>query len=68
MTKVELINQVAAKTGITKKDAGACVEAFLSVIEDALGAGEKVQPTGFGGFEVRSGRPAWAAITRQVLK
>ena len=28
MTKVELINQVAAKTGITKKDAGACVEAF----------------------------------------
>ncbi|MGI6567311.1 MAG: HU family DNA-binding protein [Firmicutes bacterium] len=53
MTKVELINQVAAKTGITKKDAGACVEAFLSVIEEALGAGEKVQLTGFGSFEVR---------------
>ena len=53
MTKVELINQVAAKTGITKKDAGACVEAFLSVIEEALGAGEMVQLTGFGSFEVR---------------
>jgi len=53
VTKVELINEVAAKTGMTKKDAGACIDAFLSVVEDALRAGDKVQLTGFGTFEVR---------------
>ncbi|NLY52689.1 MAG: HU family DNA-binding protein [Firmicutes bacterium] len=53
MTKVELVSQVAERTGMTKKDAGACVDAVLSVIEEALRAGEKVQLTGFGTFEVR---------------
>ncbi|HHV93532.1 MAG TPA: HU family DNA-binding protein [Firmicutes bacterium] len=53
MTKVELVSQVAAKTGMTKKDAAACVDAMLAVIEDALRSGDKVQLTGFGTFEVR---------------
>jgi len=53
VTKVELVSQVAAKTGMTKKDAAACVDAMLAVIEDALRSGDKVQLTGFGTFEVR---------------
>lgn len=53
VTKVELINKVAENTQMTKKDVGACVDAFFSVIQETLRAGEKVQLTGFGTFEVR---------------
>lgn len=53
MNKSELISEVAAKAEITKKDADAAVNAVLSVITDALKAGDKVQLVGFGTFEVR---------------
>ncbi|MDF7637671.1 HU family DNA-binding protein [Leuconostocaceae bacterium ESL0958] len=51
--KQELIESVAMKTGLTKKDADKAVAAVLSSIEDALKKGEKVQLIGFGNFEVR---------------
>ena len=51
--KQELIDSVAMKTGLTKKDADKAVAAVLSSIEDALKKGEKVQLIGFGNFEVR---------------
>lgn len=53
-TKADLIDQVAAASGLKKKDAKAAVDAFLSKVEAALSAGQKVQLTGFGTFEVRS--------------
>lgn len=53
MTKVELIGKVAEKTHMTKKDVGICLDAFLGTIQEALMAGDKVQLTGFGTFEVR---------------
>ncbi|WP_028775768.1 HU family DNA-binding protein [Shimazuella kribbensis] len=53
MNKTDLINKVAEATETTKKEATQSVEAVLSVISDALGAGEKVQLIGFGNFEVR---------------
>ena len=53
MNKVELINAVAAKAEISKKDADKAVTAVLSSITDALVAGEKVQLIGFGTFEVK---------------
>ena len=57
MNKAQLINEVAAKCGLTKKDADAAVNAAFDTIIDALKAGEKVQIVGFGRFEVRE-RPA----------
>ncbi|GAP00258.1 HU family DNA-binding protein [Fructobacillus ficulneus] len=51
--KQELIDSVAMKTGLTKKDADKAVAAVLSSIEDTLKKGEKVQLIGFGNFEVR---------------
>lgn len=54
MNKTELIGQVAAETGMTKKDAEKVVNAFFATVEGALKAGEKVQLVGFGTFEVRS--------------
>ncbi len=53
-TKADLIDQVAASTSLKKKDAKAAVDAFLAKVEEALKAGNKVQLTGFGTFEVRS--------------
>ena len=53
MNKTELINAVAAKAEISKKDAEKALAAVLGSIEDALKAGDKVQLIGFGTFEVK---------------
>ena len=53
MNKAELIAAIAAKTGETKKAAEEAVNAFVSVVTEALAKGEKVQLVGFGSFEVR---------------
>ncbi len=53
MNKTDLINAVAAKAEITKKDADKAVAAVLASIEEALVNGEKVQLIGFGTFEVK---------------
>ena len=53
MNKTELINAVAAKAEISKKDAEKALTVVLGSIEDALKAGDKVQLIGFGTFEVK---------------
>ena len=53
MNKSELIAAVAAKTGETKKNAEASLDAVIEVITEALSKGYKVQLVGFGSFEVR---------------
>ena len=53
MTKAELIEQVAEKTNLTKKDSGKAVDAVLATMTEALARGEKIQLVGFGSFEVR---------------
>ena len=53
MTKAEFVEKLAAKSGLTKKDAAAVVEAFVDVIMESLQRGEDVQFTGFGKFYVQ---------------
>ena len=53
-TKSEFIDQVAAKANLTKKDAGAAVDAVLDTISATLAAGGDVAFTGFGKFHVQS--------------
>ena len=53
MTKTELINEVANKTGLTKKDAEKAVSAVIESITDAMSMGDKVQLDGFATFVVR---------------
>lgn len=53
MNKKDLINVVAEKTGMTKKDSGLVVESVFDAIKETLSKGEKVQIIGFGTFEVR---------------
>lgn len=53
MNKTELINSMAEKAELTKKDAEAALKAFIESVEEALEKGEKVQLVGFGTFETR---------------
>jgi DNA-binding protein HU-beta len=53
MNKTELINAVAEKSELSKKDATSAVDAVFEVITGSLQNSEKVQLIGFGNFEVR---------------
>ncbi len=52
MNKTELINAAAKKAGLTIKETDAALNAVLEVMEEALVAGDKIQVTGFGVFQV----------------
>lgn len=54
MNKTELVNAVAEKAGLSKKDAEKVINATVDSITEALKAGEKVQLVGFGAFEVKA--------------
>ena len=53
MNKTELIAAVAQNSGVSKKDAERVVNAAIDTITTTLAAGEKVQLSGFGIFEVK---------------
>jgi DNA-binding protein HU-beta len=53
MNKTDLINSIAAKSGLNKKNSEAALNAFIESVEGALKKGEKVVLVGFGTFEVR---------------
>lgn len=53
MKKNELVRAIANKAGITLKDAGIALESVIGAITDGLNAGEKVQISGFGTFELK---------------
>ena len=53
MNKNELINAVAERANLTKKDSELAVSAMIEAITDALCEGDKVQLVGFGSFEVK---------------
>ena len=53
MNKTELIAEVAAKSGLSKKDAEKALCAVVDSITDAVVKGDKVQLVGFGGFETK---------------
>ncbi len=54
MNKGELIKAMAEKAGFSNKDAAVAYDAFVSVVTEALKAGDKVQLVGFGTFEVKN--------------
>lgn len=53
MTKADMIDVVAKKTGMTKTDTARALDAFFGAVSSSLSKGEKVTLTGFGTFEVR---------------
>ena len=54
MNKTELVAAIAAKAGVSKKDAENMVNAFIETVQDAVKADDKLQLVGFGTFESKS--------------
>jgi DNA-binding protein HU-beta len=52
MNKAELIDAMAAKAGLTKKQTKEALEGFISSVSDALKTGDRVALVGFGSFGV----------------
>jgi DNA-binding protein HU-beta len=53
MNKGELVDAVAEKASVTKKQADAVLTAALETIIEAVSSGDKVTLVGFGSFESR---------------
>ena len=53
MNKAQLIDDIARKTKLSKKDAGSAMDAMVDAVTKALKRGERVTLVGFGTFEVR---------------
>ncbi|MCR4436598.1 MAG: HU family DNA-binding protein [Clostridiales bacterium] len=53
MNKTDLVNSIAAKSGLNKKNSEAALNAFIASVEESLKKGDKVVLVGFGTFEVR---------------
>ena len=50
MTKADVINEIADKTGIDKTDVQTAVEAFFSVVKSSMASGDNIYVRGFGSF------------------
>lgn len=70
MKKVELVEAIAKKAGLTKADAARSLDATLEAIGGALKKGDKVPLVGFGTFAVskRSARTARNPRTGATIK
>ena len=53
MTKKDVINSMAEKTSLTKKDAEKALNALVETIEESMVKGEEVAFVGFGKFEIK---------------
>lgn len=53
MNKAELIDAIAQKAQVTKKDADAVLSSALEVVIETVSTGDKVTLVGFGTFEAR---------------
>jgi DNA-binding protein HU-beta len=53
MNKSELIDEIAIKANVTKKEADAVLTAMLETIVETVASGEKVTLVSFGSFEKR---------------
>lgn len=69
MNKKELVEAIAKKTGISKKDTKAIVSAFEEVVIETIAAGGEVKLLGFGTFKVvdRSARKGRNLSTGEAI-
>jgi integration host factor beta subunit len=53
MTKADLVDEIATRTGLTKKDVAQAVDEFLDGVSRALIEGKHIEIRGFGTFKVK---------------
>jgi DNA-binding protein HU-beta len=70
MNKTEFVEQIAAKTEFSRRDAELAVDAALETIEEQLARGSEIALTGFGKFHVadRSARQGRNPQTGEPIK
>lgn len=70
MNKTELIEAMAAESGLSKGDSKKALDAFLASVGKAMKAGDKVALVGFGTFSVaeRSARTGINPSTKQAIQ
>ena len=70
MNKTELIETMAAESGLSKEDSRKALDAFLASVGKAMKADDKVVLVGFGTFSVveRSARTGINPSTKQTIQ
>lgn len=53
VTKAQIVDRVAAATGLTKMETDAVIDGFMVTVIDAVQAGDLVELRGFGTFRAR---------------
>ena len=53
MNKAELVDAIASKTNVTKREADTILSAITETIVEVVSSGDKVSLVGFGSFEPR---------------
>ena len=64
MIKLDIVNEVVNKTGITKTKAEMAVETVFESMKRALALGDRIELRGFGIFTVRPPNASTGAATR----
>ncbi|MCS7189168.1 MAG: HU family DNA-binding protein [Bacteroidia bacterium] len=53
MTRQELVRAISERTGLSRTDAAAALEAFITVVQESLVNGEPITLRGFGSFNLK---------------
>ena len=53
MTKADIVNEIAKRTGLEKANVLTNVENFMDVVKDSLAHGDNVYLRGFGSFIIK---------------
>ena len=57
MTKADLVEKVAERTGLTRTDVAVVVDAFLDTVKKSVEAGHNIEIRGFGSFSLHYRAP-----------
>ncbi len=64
MTKQDIVEDIALRTGLTKKEVSEAVEFFLQEVGKALAEGRHLEIRGFGTFKVKERKARMARNPR----
>jgi nucleoid DNA-binding protein len=64
MTKADIVDNIASRTGLTKKEVAEAVDGFLHTISEGLAKGEHFEIRGFGTFKVKERKARMARNPR----
>jgi DNA-binding protein HU-beta len=64
VTKADIVDNIAAATGLTKVETEAVVDGFLATVSQALKEGNSIEIRGFGSFRVKKRKARMARNPR----